>query len=122
MAKQISFWLFVLAMTLLMSMARLGYAHDNVMWSDAGKFGPCFGHTNCGMGYYLCWDCEGNGYPVLFAPTAHNLNAGHTFKSCDDLFTFLEECSEPTTDAEISYCTGDMNPADPIEEWDGLIY
>jgi hypothetical protein len=32
---------------------------------------------------------------------------------CELFFEWAVTCNEPTTDAEITFCTGDVNPADP---------
>ena len=121
--KRVMVWVCLFTMFLFWFMcwfigAKTSHAHDDYMWQDAEKYGPCYGHANCGIGYKLCWkDKERTvGEPYLFAPTAHSLKGGWKVGSCEELFETLEMCAEPLTDMDITFCTGDVDAADPLEE------
>ena len=68
--KNIKFELIIYVIIVIASivgLVALGHAHEDAIWSDHKGMGPCYGSANCGMGYVLCHDGQGNYQPYLFA-------------------------------------------------------
>jgi hypothetical protein len=98
-------------------------AHENVVWKDADKF-ISYGQQSCGFGITLSTQENGSHRPYLLATDKsgeldtvhwHTTSWSIEAEDRDLLANTLMMCAEPTTDAEITFCTGDDNPADPEE-------
>lgn len=128
--KPQSFWMGIVAMAfvaLMCMMVGLAHGHENTIWTHDKRF-VSYGQKHCGAGYILSKQANGSYQPYLVAThedgTYHFHSTFWTIEAydCTHMFEMLVMCSDPVTDGQITFCTGDPDPADPMEDEDAYTY
>jgi len=112
-------WIALMFILMLMAFElRMARAHENQVWIDAERF-YAEGQKQCGMSYILAYTGNQTWQPYLMAINKEGYRHWHKTPweqdtpSCKKMFQQLMACAEPTTDAEITFCTGEVDTADP---------